>query len=88
MKKRLIASVLIGLMLMTTGCGNSVTGQTTKEVSDFTPIDAPTFKEASVHDPSVIKVDGTYYVIGSHLAAAKTDDLMQWRSEEHTSERQ
>ena len=78
MKKRLIASVLIGLMLMTTGCGNSVTGQTTKEVSDFVSIEAPTFKEASVHDPSVVKVDGTYYVIGSHLAAAKTDDFMQW----------
>jgi len=26
----------------------------------------------SVHDPSVIKVDDTYYVFGSHLAAAKS----------------
>lgn len=32
----------------------------------------------SVHDPSVIKVDDLYYVFGSHMAAAKTEDLMNW----------
>ncbi len=31
-----------------------------------------------VHDPSVIKVGDSYYVFGSHVAAAKTDDLMNW----------
>ncbi|WP_137698547.1 family 43 glycosylhydrolase [Ruminiclostridium herbifermentans] len=39
----------------------------------------PTFKDVTVHDPSVIKTNGTYYVIGSHLASAKTNDLMQWQ---------
>ena len=43
-----------------------------------TPI-VPSFKDVSVHDPSVIKTNGTYYVIGSHLASAKTNDLMQWQ---------
>lgn len=38
----------------------------------------PVFRDASVHDPSVIKVGDTFYVFGSHLAAAKTKDLMQW----------
>ena len=42
------------------------------------PIEAPSFENASVHDPSVIKVDETYYVFGSHLAAAKSNDLMKW----------
>ena len=37
-----------------------------------------TFSEVTVHDPSVIKVEDTWYVFGSHLAAAKTDDLMNW----------
>jgi arabinan endo-1,5-alpha-L-arabinosidase len=37
-----------------------------------------TFAEGSVHDPSVIKTGATYYVFGSHLAAAKTTDLMNW----------
>ena len=36
------------------------------------------FAEAAVHDPSVIKSGDTYYVFGSHLAAAKTTDLMNW----------
>lgn len=37
-----------------------------------------TFSEVTVHDPSVIKAGGTWYVFGSHLAGAKTDDLMNW----------
>ena len=36
------------------------------------------FSNASVHDPSVLKVDHSYYVFGSHLAAAKSKDWMQW----------
>ncbi|MDI9419228.1 MAG: glycoside hydrolase family 43 protein [Bacillota bacterium] len=43
------------------------------------PIHRPLFtKNASVHDPSVIRVGDTYYVFGSHLAAAKSDNLMTW----------
>ncbi|HZH62963.1 MAG TPA: glycoside hydrolase family 43 protein [Metabacillus sp.] len=40
--------------------------------------DIPEFTNASVHDPSIIKVDNEYYVFGSHLAAAKSKDLMKW----------
>src|SRR5699024_9948706 len=40
--------------------------------------DKPVFVEGSVHDPSVIQVEDTYYVFGSHLAGAKTKDFMQW----------
>ena len=33
----------------------------------------------SVHDPSVIyDNNGTYYIFGSHMAVAKTTDLMNW----------
>jgi arabinan endo-1,5-alpha-L-arabinosidase len=39
---------------------------------------AVTFANVSVHDPSVIKVADTWYVFGSHLAAAKSTDLMNW----------
>ena len=34
--------------------------------------------EATVHDPSVIRVGERYYVFGSHLGAAWTSDLMNW----------
>ena len=34
----------------------------------------------SVHDPSIVRSneDGTYYVLGSHTASAKSSDLIQW----------
>ena len=38
----------------------------------------PSFVNASVHDPSIIKVGTEYFVFGSHLAAARSTDLMNW----------
>lgn len=34
--------------------------------------------KVSVHDPSIIKADGKYYIFGSHMAWAKSNDLMNW----------
>ena len=34
----------------------------------------------SVHDPSVIEADGTYYIFGSHMSAASSKDLRNWTS--------
>ncbi len=35
--------------------------------------------EVSVHDPSIIKdTDGRYYVFGSHITTAKSEDLINW----------
>ncbi|TAH70406.1 MAG: arabinan endo-1,5-alpha-L-arabinosidase, partial [Anaerolineaceae bacterium] len=36
------------------------------------------FSDVSVHDPSIVQVEDTYYIFGSHLAAAKTKDFMNW----------
>lgn len=36
------------------------------------------FKNVYVHDPSVIKSNGMYYVFGSHLASARSEDLLHW----------
>ncbi|UOQ83611.1 LamG-like jellyroll fold domain-containing protein [Gracilibacillus salinarum] len=39
------------------------------------------FDRASVHDPSIIKADnGKYYVFGSHIAVAESNDLINWNS--------
>jgi len=38
----------------------------------------PTFTDISVHDPSLVVADGTFYVFGSHLSVAKTRDFMNW----------
>ena len=39
----------------------------------------PKFRDVSVHDPSIIKADdGYYYIYGSHMAAARSADLIDW----------
>lgn len=34
----------------------------------------------SVHDPSVVKASGSYYIFGSHMANAVTSDLTSWKT--------
>ncbi|MGJ4730332.1 family 43 glycosylhydrolase [Luteimonas sp. SDU101] len=40
----------------------------------------PYFQEVSVHDPAILEAEGRYYIFGSHLAAARSDDLLAWDS--------
>ena len=41
--------------------------------------EAKVAKTISCHDPSIFKdTDGTYYVVGTHITAAKTDELFDW----------
>jgi arabinan endo-1,5-alpha-L-arabinosidase len=57
--------------------GNSIIiGDDVKLVADK-PI-TYSFGNVSVHDPSIIDVEGKYYIFGSHLAGAKSDDLINW----------
>ncbi len=45
------------------------------------PTTAANYTRASVHDPSIVKLqDGSYYIIGSHLGAARSKDLGNWTS--------
>ena len=63
--KKLLAATLSGLMIMS--------------AQAVIPSSAANAR-VSVHDPSIIKdTDGTYYVFGSHIEAAKSADLMNWR---------
>lgn len=39
----------------------------------------PAFIDAYVHDPSILKADGWYYIYGSHMTAAKSRDLLSWQ---------
>lgn len=38
------------------------------------------YSRVSVHDPSVVYDNGTYYIFGTHMAWAKSTDLMNWES--------
>ncbi|MEK3877356.1 glycoside hydrolase family 43 protein [Paenibacillus sp. FSL M7-0420] len=64
MRKRSLTALISLSLLSACGGGN--------------PEGPPKFGNVSVHDPSVIKVEDTYYVFGSHLASAKSKDLMAW----------
>ena len=66
---KFIKTMLFPLMILT-ACSNPSQPAITET--------APSFTNVTVHDPSVIKTNDTYYVFGSHLASAKTSDLMNW----------
>jgi arabinan endo-1,5-alpha-L-arabinosidase len=74
--KLLAATALFGFV---TSCGGGSSSGTNDDTGTVPPPDnGLNFNNIAVHDPSVIKVDNTYYVFGSHLSAAKSDDLMNW----------
>lgn len=52
----------------------------TPEVFEELPVEYTdvNLTKVTVHDPSIIKTNGSYYVFGSHMAWAKSDDLMNW----------
>lgn len=60
--------------------GNSLGAKDREEqATEAAPQSAPS--RVSVHDPSVAAgKDGMYYVFGSHIAAAKSVDLVNWTS--------
>ncbi len=67
MKMRTILAILAAMLLLSGAA------------ADNADLPEPKFKEVSVHDPSVIRTgDGTFYIYGSHMAAAKSMDLMRW----------
>ncbi len=63
--------------LSAAGVGLS-TGRADARPPGSAPPPAPAFTEVSVHDPSVIVADDRFYVFGSHLAAARSEDLLRW----------
>lgn len=72
LRKKGVLALLAAISVSVPGCG-----QGEKLMAD-TPVEFE-FSEVSVHDPSIIQgEDGDYYIFGSHLAVAKTSDLMNW----------
>jgi arabinan endo-1,5-alpha-L-arabinosidase len=93
MKLKSLALAISGLMILG-GCGGSgdeksyaSTPASPEPVysKPAAPTEFPTTAEGSVdwhdigvHDPSVVKAGNDYYIFGSHLAAAKSGDLINW----------
>jgi len=66
--------VLSVFSVLLTGCG----GQQGKDVSQIEQ--GNTALGVSVHDPSIVKDGGNYYIFGSHMEAAESSDLKTWKS--------
>jgi arabinan endo-1,5-alpha-L-arabinosidase len=66
MKKRRIGAALLALSLSISGMSSIGANAVGQRVS--------------VHDPSIIKTNGMYYVFGSHIDAAQSSDLMNWNT--------
>ena len=91
MKQKLLVTTLFATSLVSSfafiGCSspNAQTDTTTSLVENSSTAQPQTAKKrtydrVSVHDPSVIKVNGSYFIFGSHRAWAKSDDLMNWKT--------
>lgn len=86
LKKRLriLISCLIATMISTTLIApatvfaedNGKSGQVVTGNQSQLPIKVK--DRTSVHDPSIVKDEDTYYVFGSHIEAAKSTDLQNW----------
>ena len=71
----LMAVVLTGAALLT-GCGEKV-----PEVEISTLETGSANTGGSLHDPFIIQGDdGVFYCYGSHMTAARSDDLSKWKS--------
>ncbi len=81
--------VSVMVMSMAAGCGkkeetnNEFTTIAVKQENDYkkSMLQYNTLPDISVHDPSIFKdpATGKYYVFGSHLAQASSDDLISWK---------
>ncbi|MCM1115729.1 MAG: glycoside hydrolase family 43 protein [Clostridium sp.] len=76
---------LLSLILALVFIASAFTGCKAEKVEAIIkalPGDALSFDDSngvSVHDPSLFRAeDGTYYVTGSHIAMAKSNDLINW----------
>lgn len=82
---RLTSLMLAGTLLTLAACGTGEKASNQEEVKldfnvDYEGIERAKFDidAAAVHDPSILKADGKYYIFGSHMSAAKSDDLKNW----------
>lgn len=70
MKKKKLFSFLLAGMLTLTGLQINLPARKASAAAGT---------RVSVHDPSVVKDGSTYYVFGSHIEAARSDNLRDWQ---------
>ncbi len=81
MRRRTYSRLLAGAMAVMLTAGSVCTPQVVwAEKTIATETKTENVKRVTVHDPSIVKdqATGTYYVFGSHMATAKSNDLVNW----------
>ena len=78
MKKLISCVLLVSMMGSLVACSGSENKNFTVSYDGIATGDVSS--GVSVHDPSILEVDGTYYIYGSHMTAAKSTDLLNWES--------
>lgn len=79
----IIIAIIASILFINSDLTNNLSESESKaphinEVTRESNLTEPNFKNVSVHDPSIIKVDDLYYVFGTHIEAAKSEDLIDW----------
>lgn len=78
MKGSLVGMLVVGAAVV--WANTNQIHQTKELASQETKTNQGAYQRVSVHDPSIVKADGKYYVFGSHIAVGKSEDLMNWKS--------
>ncbi len=81
MNKKFVSCVLaVSMVGGLVGCSSSKSEVKNYTVSYDGIATGDVSSGVSVHDPAILEADGTYYIYGSHMSAAKSTDLMHWES--------
>ena len=80
MKKKTLSRVFAGALAVAMAVGALSVAQPVMAAKEAVTGSAEKISRVTVHDPSIVRDPdtGTYYVFGSHLATAKSDDLVNW----------
>lgn len=74
-KKLLLCGIMFAAFsTIFTGCGK-MQGKDASQIEQGNVVAG-----ISVHDPSIVKDGETYYIFGSHMEAAESNDLQAWKS--------
>ena len=74
-KKKASALILVGVLF-----SGAIASALSTPIEVNAEVKNSDFKRVSVHDPSIVKdaETGTYYIFGSHMDWAKSEDLISW----------
>ena len=83
MKKKAFSaiSMLLLLAMVLASCGKAEAPEPDYDFTvSYEGIEAGNVSSpVAVHDPSILRVGDTYYIYGSHMAAAYSEDMINWK---------